>query len=280
MAALLSIFFLTLVLSTHHAVGGKREDQLCSKYEGGVEKYCPKKESGPKLPWPCPWNNWNCEGDIIQTLYDVTSWEDCGRACDTYHVDGCEYWTYTYYSPVIDPVCNLQSSCPGRRSDDSISGAWNCPQSTVQAESKGLCSSCGSCPCCIGACIWGVCLPLIGGCIPTAKTGASVEEACLYQASSLITNECSGNCSVGGEPACQTCIEDNGAETCATTSSIPRKCWPCIISVVAAYRSCRKLGSPRLILTCIIEKMNSKLCISCACKLACKHYHPICQYCK
>eukprot|EP00092_Neocalanus_flemingeri_P098442 GFUD01125536.1.p1 GENE.GFUD01125536.1~~GFUD01125536.1.p1 ORF type:complete len:133 (+),score=11.06 GFUD01125536.1:89-487(+) len=128
MAALLSILFLTLVLSTHHAVGGKQE-KLCRKYERGVEKYCPKKESspGPKLPWPCPWLHWNCEGDIIQTLYNMTSWEECGRACDNDHQDGCEYWTYTtYYYIGSDPVCNLQSSCPGKRSFDSISGPWYC----------------------------------------------------------------------------------------------------------------------------------------------------------
>eukprot|EP00092_Neocalanus_flemingeri_P085990 GFUD01108283.1.p1 GENE.GFUD01108283.1~~GFUD01108283.1.p1 ORF type:complete len:271 (-),score=7.34 GFUD01108283.1:610-1422(-) len=270
MATLLSIVFLTLVLSTHQAVGGKQEKRS-RKFEEKVEK-----ESGPKLSWPCPycpWYNWNCEGDIIKTIYNVTSWEDCGRACDTYHGDGCEYWTYTYTYIKNISVCNLQSSCPGRRSDDSISGAWNCPQSTVQAESKGLCSSCGSCPCCIGACIWGNC---IGGCADTAKTGASLEEACLYQASSLITNECSGNCSVGGEPACQTCIEDNGAETCATTS--PWKCLPCVYAVGKAFLSCRKLGSPKLILACIIAKMVKK-CASCACKLACKHYHPICKLC-
>eukprot|EP00092_Neocalanus_flemingeri_P052335 GFUD01061169.1.p1 GENE.GFUD01061169.1~~GFUD01061169.1.p1 ORF type:complete len:279 (+),score=6.55 GFUD01061169.1:84-920(+) len=278
MAALLSIFFLTLVLSTHHAVGGKREDQLCSKYEGGVEKYCPKKESGPKLPWPCPWNNWNCEGDIIQTLYDVTSWEDCGRACDNYHhVDGCEYWTYTYkyIKRVSVPVCNLQSSCPGRRSDDSTSGAWNCiPQSTVQTKSTSLCSSCGSCPCCIGVCAWGVC---IGGCASLAKTGASVEEACLYQANSLYMNECSGHCSVGGEPACQTCIEDTGAEKCATTKSFG--CFSCAYGVGEALVYCLEQGgSAKRILTCIIEKIPDS-CASCACALACKLYHPICPLC-
>eukprot|EP00092_Neocalanus_flemingeri_P085991 GFUD01108284.1.p1 GENE.GFUD01108284.1~~GFUD01108284.1.p1 ORF type:complete len:136 (-),score=8.97 GFUD01108284.1:578-985(-) len=131
MAALLSILFLTLVLSTHqHAVGRKREDQLCRTYEEKVEKYCPKKESGPKLPLPCPRDNWNCEGDIIKTIYNVTSWEDCGRACDTYHGDGCEYWTYTYTYIKNISVCNLQSSCPGRKSDDSTSGPWYCYQST------------------------------------------------------------------------------------------------------------------------------------------------------
>eukprot|EP00092_Neocalanus_flemingeri_P085989 GFUD01108282.1.p1 GENE.GFUD01108282.1~~GFUD01108282.1.p1 ORF type:complete len:158 (-),score=15.92 GFUD01108282.1:578-1051(-) len=153
MATLLSIVFLTLVLSTHHAVGGRGrisyagnmreelrniaqrrnpQEMLCSRYEGGVEKYCPKKESspGPKLPLPCPRDNWNCEGDIIKTIYNVTSWEDCGRACDTYHGDGCEYWTYTYTYIKNISVCNLQSSCPGRKSDDSTSGPWYCYQST------------------------------------------------------------------------------------------------------------------------------------------------------
>eukprot|EP00092_Neocalanus_flemingeri_P085992 GFUD01108285.1.p1 GENE.GFUD01108285.1~~GFUD01108285.1.p1 ORF type:complete len:132 (-),score=8.95 GFUD01108285.1:578-973(-) len=127
MATLLSIVFLTLVLSTHQAVGGKQEKRS-RKFEEKVEK-----ESGPKLSWPCPycpWYNWNCEGDIIKTIYNVTSWEDCGRACDTYHGDGCEYWTYTYTYIKNISVCNLQSSCPGRKSDDSTSGPWYCYQST------------------------------------------------------------------------------------------------------------------------------------------------------
>eukprot|EP00092_Neocalanus_flemingeri_P012639 GFUD01013622.1.p1 GENE.GFUD01013622.1~~GFUD01013622.1.p1 ORF type:complete len:309 (-),score=17.12 GFUD01013622.1:236-1162(-) len=308
MATLLSIVFLTLVLSTHHAVGGRGrisragnmreelrnialrrspQEMLCSRYEGGVEKYCPKKESSPGSASSvnpslidflatgldnCPITNWNCPDDTIKTLTNVDSWEDCGRACDTYY--GCKWWTFTYENKL--PRCYLKSSCKdGRIQVGFTSGPKGCPPNLRSRSPavRGICQSCGSCSCCLGACIFGACIP---ACIGNARSKSSVQEACLFEANTLSMGDCSGSCPVGGEASCQTCLAATGSKKCQQTKSFG--CFTCVLAVGKALYDCiGQFEKPLDILNCIKGAIPD--CASCACELACKVFPAICPLC-
>merc|ERR1712215_415875 len=227
-----------------------------------------------KLVKTCPIFDYDCSDTDISTYFNITSYEDCGRMCLTYEGPGnCSWWSYdlrTY-------ICHLKSSCvEGVWRPGWISGPKGCP--TMSTDSKiDICSSCGSCPCCIGVCFLGNCA---GECIFSAKEDQSVDEACLYEAQSITNTSCSDDCSKG-ETSCQTCIEDSILNDCLQTPT--SSCWGCLTAIQKAIVECyNPLKSWSEILTCIKDKIKNNVpdCVKCVCKIVCKIFPETCLICK
>merc|ERR1712215_546872 len=227
-----------------------------------------------KLVKTCPIFDYDCSDTDISTYFNITSYEDCGRMCLTYEGPGnCSWWSYdlrTY-------ICHLKSSCvEGVWRPGWISGPKGCP--TMSTDSKiDICSSCGSCPCCIGVCFLGNCAD---GCIFSAKEDQSVDEACLYEAQSITNTSCSDECSKG-ETSCQTCIEDSILNDCLQTPT--SHCHRCLKAIRKAIFECYKRKKPwKEVWTCIKEKLQKSApgCVKCACTILCKLHPKICTICK
>merc|ERR1719474_710592 len=154
------------------------------------------------------------------------------------------------------------------------------------AEAEGVCSSCGSCPCCLGVCLFGC----QGICIPIATPGMSAEEACHSNAVQIIKSDCKTQCNAGDidsdvidDPGtdCATCITGNLEGTCKELDALEGSCFQCSFAVIRAVYSCRNEPTISAKADCVINKVPGN-CKNCLCNVICKSSNSvakaICQF--
>jgi len=142
---------------------------------------------------------------------------------------------------------------------------------------QGVCSQCGTCSCCLGACIFGACVPF---CVPAAYTGMPTEEACYSNALHIIkSDDCKGNCGANTRgyatapdvAACNTCIKDHSAlePTCKAMHIQSGSCFACTFTVIHAIYGCKDKPEIPEKAHCVMEKVPGN-CKDCLCSIICK----------
>merc|ERR1712059_236453 len=71
--------------------------------------------------WNCPESGWFDEGDIVEAVNGLDTWQKCGQVCGL--LNSCKFWSYRH----TGYICEMYSQDWGLRSDpDWVSGDKGC----------------------------------------------------------------------------------------------------------------------------------------------------------